>query len=75
MAERERRMTGYFAGGEEFSYPLVGDPEPPSGAKVLLLTVGGICTVGPWDGSERYTGWAPLPRRNKEKETRIENRT
>jgi hypothetical protein len=56
----------YVSGGSEYLYPKAGDPAPPGGAKVLLLTVGGICTIGTW--SPAHVAWAPLPTRNKEKE-------
>jgi len=59
---------GYVAGGQPFLYPKVGDPSPPGGAKVLLLTKGGICTTGAWSPDGRFLGWAPLPSRDKTKE-------
>ncbi len=52
-----------------YRYPGAGDPRPPGGAKVLLLTIGGVCTTGYW-GDPFFIGWAPLPGRNKEKETK-----
>ena len=60
----------YQAGveGGEYLYPRAGDPEPRKGAKVQLLTEGGVHTTGPWTGSTFYIGWLPLPKRNKEKE-------
>ena len=57
----------YLAGGQEFLYPQVGDALPPIGTKVLLLSKGGICTVGYW-GESWCLGWLPLPKRNQEKE-------
>jgi len=57
----------YFAGGQEFLYPHVGDPKPPRDTKVLLLTTGGICLIGYW-GASWCMGWLPLPKRNKDKE-------
>lgn len=36
----------YIAGGVQFYYPGAGDEAPPLSAKVLLLTVGGVCIVG-----------------------------
>ena len=60
-------MTDYQAGGPEFLYPHAGDEAPRPGAKVILLTKGGIATTGPWDAAY-CIGWAPLPKRNKEKE-------
>ncbi|MBS0454036.1 MAG: hypothetical protein JSS14_22260 [Proteobacteria bacterium] len=58
----------YVAGGEEFLYPGAGDEKPPGGAKVLLLTRGGVCIVGTWSDGGFFTGWRPLPKRNKDKE-------
>lgn len=57
----------YVAGGDAFSYPGAGDLPPAGGAKVLLLTQGGICTIGQW-GDPFFIGWAPLPKRDKAKE-------
>jgi hypothetical protein len=57
----------YFAGGQEFMYPHVGDPKPPENTKVLLLTHGGICTTGVWH-RDWCIGWLPLPKRNTAKE-------
>ena len=37
---------GYVSGIAEYRYPAAGDPIPPGGAKVLLLTVGGVCVTG-----------------------------
>lgn len=62
---------GYEVGEHEFFYPGVGDPRPPGGAKVHLLTVGGICVDGAWTDDGRYIGWSGLPHRNKEKEARL----
>ena len=62
---------GYVAGGPAYHYPAAGDSAPPGGAKVLLLTRDGICVDGPWCGDGRFLGWAPLPRRDKDKEARI----
>ena len=61
----------YFADGQEFYYPLAGDPKPPEDHKVILLTTGGVCVVGSWN-EYWYLGWLPLPKRNKEKELQIE---
>ena len=62
-------MTDYQTGPEagEYLYPAAGDPEPRRGAKVQVLTIGGVHTTGPWDPSY-CIGWLPLPKRNKEKE-------
>lgn len=56
----------YQAGGFVYFYPAVGDEKPEAGAKVLLLSKGGVCIQGPW--SDDFLAWAPLPKRNKEKE-------
>ncbi len=63
---------GYLAGGQTFLYPAAGDPVPPGGAKVHLLTRDGICVDGPWSGDGRFLGWSPLPKRDKEKEALIQ---
>jgi hypothetical protein len=62
------QVRGHLAGGGSFLYPGAGDPPPPSGAKVLLLTEGCVCIVGPWSKSRGLLGWAPLPKRDKQKE-------
>jgi hypothetical protein len=67
-------MTQYQAGGEEFLYPSAGDPYPLEDHKVILLTKGGVCVVGTWN-NYWYLGWLPLPKRNKDKETKIEQAT
>jgi hypothetical protein len=59
----------YQAGGAEWLYPHDGDPLPESGAKVLLLTKGGIATVGVWN-KDFTIGWLPLPKRNQTREER-----
>ena len=58
----------YQAGGAEFLYPRAGDERPTAGAKVLLLTIGGVCIVGPWKDDGFYLGWLKLPKRNIKKE-------
>lgn len=62
-------MKDYQAGpeGGEYLYPAAGDPEPRRGAKVQLLTIGGVHNTGPWD-AENNLGWLPLPKRNRVKE-------
>ena len=57
---------GYVAGGDQEYRYEVG----PLGQKVLLLTIGGVCTIGQWSGSfgQYFWGWAPLPTRNKQAE-------
>mgnify|MGYP001010898610 CR=1 FL=1 len=60
----------YVVGDLEFQYPGAGDKIPPGGAKVHLLTVGGICIDGHWP-TPGCIAWAPLPKRNKDKERQI----
>lgn len=69
-------MIDYQAGpeGGEYLYPRAGDPEPRKGAKVSLLTIGGVHTTGPWD-ADNNLGWLPLPKRNREKEDLCTART
>lgn len=55
----------------EWLYPGVGDQPPPLGAKVQLLTIGHVAVHGPWTDDGRYIAWAPLLKRNKEKEARL----
>jgi hypothetical protein len=64
------KAKSYVVGQHEFLYPLAGDPCPPGGAKVHLLSPGGICVDGPWN-PKVYHGWCPLPRRNYDKERAI----
>jgi hypothetical protein len=61
----------YLAGVAEYRYPGLGDPLPPGGSDVLLLTRGGICVRGPWTSDGRYMAWAPMPRRDKEREQQL----
>lgn len=65
----------YQAGlqGGEYLYPDAGDPSPEDGAKVQLLTKGGVHTNGIWNDSGDYLGWLPLPKRNKRKEQEIQS--
>lgn len=61
----------------EFKYPALGDPLPPGGADVHLLTKGGICVRGKWPSNNEddfYVGWAPLPKRNHEREALIKRK-
>lgn len=59
----------YVAGDAVYRYPAAGDAPAPPGAKVLVLSVGGVCIIGPWvPGS---IAWAPLPKRDREREKRI----
>lgn len=68
---RERvgqQVVSYVAGGDEYMYPGLGDEQPPKGADVLLLTLGGICIRGPWRDDGSVIGWARMPKRNHERE-------
>lgn len=62
----------YVSGIANYRYPAAGDPLPPGGAKVLLLTKHGICVTGPWTNDKRYIAWSPMPKRDREKEALIE---
>lgn len=56
----------YVAGVTAYVYPGLGDPLPPGGAKVLLLTAGGVCTTGPWARNDLTSmAWSPLPSRSE----------
>lgn len=37
---------------------------PHGGAKVLLLTTGGVCVIGQWYGKlgQYFTAWCPMPK-------------
>lgn len=61
----------YQAGGASYHYPEAGDPRPIPGAKVQLLTIGGIHTTGPWQDNGFYLGWLELPKRDMVKEDQI----
>ncbi len=61
--------TPYIAGDAVYRYPGAGDEPAMLGAKVLILTQGGVCVIGTW--GEDAVAWAPLPKRNPTKEERI----
>jgi hypothetical protein len=67
-----RDSDSYLSGIADYRYPEAGDPLPPGGAKVLLLTKHGICVTGPWTSDKRYIAWSPLPKRDRRKEAMIE---
>lgn len=59
----------YIAGGEqEYIYEIA-----PAGKECLLLTRDGVCVKGQWRGrfGEFFWGWAPLPKRNKQREAEL----
>lgn len=62
-------MKDYIAGEAVWQYPDAGDGLPPTSAKCLLLTIGGVCVVGAWGVG--CLAWAPLPKRDKLKEETI----
>jgi len=53
----------------------LGEKPPPGGADVTLLTIGGIAVRGTWSDDGRYLGWAPLPKRDHEKEDQLKQLT
>lgn len=61
--------TLYIAGDAVYRYPGAGDEPAMPGAKVLILTQGGVCVIGTW--GEDAVAWAPLPKRNPTKEDQI----
>ena len=61
--------TPYIAGDAVYRYPGAGDEPAMPGAKVLILTQGGVCVIGTW--GEDAVAWAPLPKRNPTKEEQI----
>ena len=66
-------MKDYIASDEpRYYYPGAGDPLPMGGAKVLLLTRGGICVTGIWQNNGSYLAWSPMPKRDKAKEAGVE---
>lgn len=62
----------YVAGNSVWQYPHAGDALPPTDAKCLILTRGGVCVVGAWGVG--CIAWAPLPKRDKERELHAEVR-
>ena len=62
----------HLDGTAEFRYPFVGDPPPPGGAQVLLLTEGGVCVRGQWNSTGAFHAWAPLPKTDKDKMRRTQ---
>lgn len=47
-------------------------PTEGGGAKMLLLTIGGIAMTGRWEGEvgQYYVAWCPLPKRDRAEEQR-----
>ena len=69
----DRYQTGDEGG--RWLYPRAGDPMPTAHSKVQLLTIGGVHTSGPWSDNGFYVAWLPLPRRNRDKEDAIKEKT
>ena len=67
------KETPYLAGSAEYRYPGLGDPPAPPGTNCLILTKHGVCVKGFW-GPDAIA-WAPLPKRNKEKEALLHDFT
>lgn len=65
MSSDQRVVT---APASSWIYPAAGQPTPPGGAKVLLLTIGSVAVIGSWTSDGRYLAWAPLPKRNRQLE-------
>jgi hypothetical protein len=76
MSESFDDAAGYVASAETlYRYPDAGDSLPPGGAKVILLTEGGVAIVGRWARNSGFVAWAPLPKRDRSKEARANVRT
>lgn len=63
----------HVSGGRKFIYPAAGGKRPPGGAKVHILTIGGVCVDAQWsdDPDKGFLGWAPLPMRDRVQEGRV----
>lgn len=55
----------------EYFYPWAGDPPAPRGQKLILLTTGGVATIGIWTDDSNIIGYQFLYRRNKVKEAKL----
>lgn len=47
------------------------DEAPPLGTKILILTIGGVCTIGTWSRDEGAIAWRPLPKLSIELRLRL----
>ena len=63
-------MKSHIAGVAAWRLPDV--ERPPGGAKILLLTPGGVCVIGPWD--DWCIAWSPLPDVTPEVKQRLRER-
>lgn len=59
-------LREYIASALGWPYPAAGDLLPPGGAKVLLLTEGGVCITG-----LGLLAWSSMPKRNRAKEAAL----
>jgi len=45
-------------------YWLKIDSDTPRGVKILLLGIGGVASIGQWDGKNKFwRGWQALPKK------------
>lgn len=61
MSNENELMPAVAAAVAEWRDPAVD--APPRGAKLLLLTSGGVAALGPWSDGSNYIAWSPLPKR------------
>ncbi len=67
-----RSAKGYLASATpEWSYPEAGDEPAPLGTMIQLLNSGGSSTKGQWTTGSNFIAWAPLLKRNRDKERLI----
>lgn len=50
------------------NYWIYDKPPENASKKMLLLTAGKICILGPWHGTVGVIAWHPVPDRNKKLE-------
>lgn len=58
----ENRVMPAASGEPGWRDPAVD--KPPLGAKLLLLTSGGVAVIGDWRVDSNFVKWSPLPKRN-----------
>lgn len=54
------------ASGEVYWRDPEDDP-PPRGAKLLILTSGGVAVFGEWTNQSNFVAWSPLPKKKIQK--------
>jgi len=64
MTKSAAAAASYVAGKPGFHYPALGDPLPPGGATVILLTRGNVPVTGVWRSDGGFIAWSPMPRRS-----------